>query len=188
VRTILLTALLVAALAGAAGCGGDSGGSAGAQSPEGWSTDMCTAVGDWVDELQTRSDALGETTSGASGVEDVRTAFVDFLDDAVARTDQMVDEVEAAGHPDVENGEEIADGLLAELRPMQAELEDARDNAEALPDDPTAFAQGAQEIGQSMQQVSETASNGIADVGKEFSSAELEEAMDAEPACNDLGS
>ena len=147
---------------------------------------MCSAVGDWVDELQTRSDAL--TTSDATGVDEVRTAFVDFLDDAVARTDQMVEEVEATGHPDVENGEEIADGLLAELRPMQSTLEEARDKAEALPDDPTAFAQGAQEIGESMQEVSETASTGIEDLGKEFSSAELEEAMDAEPACQDFGS
>lgn len=188
-RTIVLTALLMAALAGVAGCGGGgSSGSAGGQSPEDWSTDMCTAVGDWVDELQSSSDALGETTSGATGIEDVRTAFVEFLDAAGARTGQMIDEVEAAGHPDVENGEEIADALLSELQPMQATLEEARDKAEALPDDPTAFAQGAQEIGESMQQVSETASKGIDEIDAKFSSSELEQAMNDEPACQDISS
>jgi hypothetical protein len=188
VRTIVLTALLVGVLAGAAGCGGGSGGSAGGQSPEAWSTEMCTAVGDWVDELQTRSEALGESTTGATGIDDVRTAFVEFLDDAEARTGEMLDEVEAAGHPDVENGEEIADSLLSELQPMQETLQEARDKAEELPDDPTAFAQGAQEIGESMQQVSETASTGIDEIDEKYSSSELEQAMNDEPACQGIGS
>jgi hypothetical protein len=189
VRRIVSIALVTGALAATAGCGGGDGGGGGSGntvSPEAWSAAVCSAVGGWATDLQTASESLSGAMSGATSVADVRERFVTFLETAIARSDQMLSEAEAAGQPDVEDGGEIADFLLDELRSFKTALEDARDQAEDLPDDPAGFTQGAQEIGASLEQVGEDAAKGFDELDDKYQSAELQQAFEDEPACQEL--
>ena len=164
-------------------CGGDDdGGDGGGDtvSPESYAADICTAVGDWVTAIQ---DGAGEITTSAdasSGVE----ALQSFLDDAVTETEALISEVEDAGAPDVDGGEEFADQLKAAFGEAKTVLEDARDQAADLPtDDPAAFSTAAADLGTSVQEA-------LGAVGSELSEPSdesLATAFEEEEACTSIG-
>jgi hypothetical protein len=187
VRRILILALAVAALAAAAGCGGGGGGSSNTVTPEAWSASVCGAVSGWVEDLQADSAAFGDTVSDASSISDVRDQMVEFIDGTIERTDEMLNEVEAAGQPDVEDGGDIADLFQEQLTKFKTALEEARATAEDLPDDQAGFAQGAQEIGATMTSVGTEIGQGFEAVQDKYHSEELRAAFEAEPACGALG-
>ncbi len=180
---ILAVAVATAALAVAAGCGG---GSSNAVDPPVWSSGVCKAAGAWVTDIQAQAETLGDSLTSSTTIPEVRDKLVQFLDDAIARTDEMLDEVEAAGEPDVDDGGEIADFLLDELTSFKTALEEARTKAEALPDDPTAFTAGTTEIGASLEKVGSEAGQGIEDLQKKYTSPELTKAFDEDPDCQAL--
>jgi hypothetical protein len=184
VRTFIALVVAVLALT-ASGCGGGDEAASGA-SPEEWSADVCGALESWQSDLETRSNELRDAASGATSVDEGRDLIVDFLDETIARTDQMLNEVEAAGTPAVEDGETIARDFRAQLAKIKPIFEDAREKAAALPDDPQAFAEGAQEIGTAMSTAGDQV--GAEFESEKFDSADLDKAFNDEPACQQLKS
>jgi hypothetical protein len=187
VRRFLLIAFAAGALAAAAGCGGGGSGASGKSvSAESWAASVCAAVGGWSTDLQNEADSLSGSMDNATSVAEVRDTFVQFLENSVTRSDQMIDEAEAAGTPDVDQGGAIADDLIAELEKFRTALEDALAKAKDLPDDPAGFSQGAQEIGATMEQVGSDAESGIDAIQDKYDSEELTAAFDDAPACQEL--
>jgi hypothetical protein len=178
-------ALIVAALAlGASACGGGDEAASGA-SPQEWSADVCGALQSWRSDLETKTNDLQSTAAGATSVAEGRDLIVDFLDETITRTDQMLNEVEAAGSPDVDDGETIARDFRTQLAKIKPIFEDAREKAADLPDDPQGFAEGAQEIGTAMSTAGEQVGAEFESSDK-FDSPELEKAFNDEPACQQL--
>jgi hypothetical protein len=182
----LLTALIAAALAltVVTACGGGEEAASGA-SPEEWTADVCGAISGWKADLEQRANELQDTAAGASSISEGRDLIVDFLDTTITRTDQMLNEVEAAGNPAVDDGETIARDFRAELAKIKPIFEDAREKAAALPDDPQGFAEGAQEIGTAMADAGDQVGAEFESSDK-FNSPELEQAFNDDPACQQL--
>ena len=165
----LLAVVLTALALAASGCGGDGGGNeVDGASPDQWSGDICTAVADWAQDLQTRA---GQPPKSTRTVADVREQLVDFIGDVVTRTDQMLVDVKAAGQPSVEDGDMIARDLLARLQSLRSTLVRARQTVQGLPDDPSKFGPAAQDLGASIQKAG-------SDIGDQID--QLDEKYDAE--------
>jgi hypothetical protein len=180
---------VTAVLAVASGCGGGDGGSSGsAASPETWAADICGAASTWKDDLGTQNESLQDTMSGASSIGEVRDRLVAFVDDAIERTDQMLSEIEDAGHPDIENGDQLAEDFLAVLSRFKTALTEARTTAAGLSDDPTQFAEGAQQIATAMAAAGEEIQTGLNELQQSADSGDLDSAFKDEPACQELGS
>jgi hypothetical protein len=82
VRTIVALAVAILSLAAGSGCGG-GGGTASGASPEEWSADVCGALGDWMADLNRRSNELQEATANSASIPDARDRIVEFLDTTV---------------------------------------------------------------------------------------------------------
>ncbi len=186
IRALALV-LATAALAVASGCGGDSASSGSAASPEAWAADVCSAASTWMDDIGTQSESLEDTMSGAASIEDVRERLVAFVDDAIERTDQMLSEIEDAGSPDIDDGEQLADDFLEVLSGFNTALEEVRTTAEGLSDDPAQFVEGAQQIATAMEAAGSEIQTGLNDLQQSADSDDLDAAFDDEPACQELG-
>jgi hypothetical protein len=130
-----LTALVLAST----GCGsGESGtgGSEEAVDARTWAESVCGSARDWVDETEARSEVF-QTGEPLTSLEEARTMMVDFLDGAAADGDEAVAEIEAAGTPDVERGEERRDAFVGVVERNLDEVRARRDEFERLdPNDP----------------------------------------------------
>ncbi|MGH2932277.1 MAG: hypothetical protein ACRDKK_05380 [Gaiellaceae bacterium] len=182
-RFLLAVGLTALALA-ASGCGGDGGGNEveGASADQ-WSGDICTAVADWAQDLQTRA---GQPPKSTRTVADVREQLVGFIGDVVTRTDQMLTDVKAAGQPSVEDGDKIARDLLARLQSLRTTLVRARQTVQGLPDDPSKFGPAAQDLGASIQKAGSDIGDQIDQLDEKYDAEELSKSFNDNPRCSDL--
>ncbi|MBA2569274.1 MAG: hypothetical protein H0V11_08005 [Actinobacteria bacterium] len=181
-----LLAVLVTLLAlTASGCGGDSGGGneAAGASPDQWSGEICEAVGDWASDLQSRA---AKPPKSPRTVAAVRAQLVDFIADVVARTDELLTDVKAAGRPSVEDGDKIARDLQTRLQSLRATLDRARRTVKRLPDDPSRFGPAAQNLGASIQKAGGDIGDQIDQLDERYDAEELSKSFNDNPRCSQL--
>ena len=99
-----------------------------------------------------------------------------------SQTGELVDAIEDAGVPDVEGGEESADQLVAGLRETQEAFDKAKEDIEALPDDPQSLQQGAAQIGATLQEALTNVGSSLED----SASKELTEVFEKEKSCSEI--
>jgi hypothetical protein len=118
-----------------------SGSSSGAKvGAEPYVEKVCTALGDFTSSV---SDIQGEIQSAVGNVSDlqqgkqaVTDAFQSFADEA----SQLADEVQAAGVPDVANGEQIASDLKSSFTALKDAISKLVADSKELPtDNPAVF-------------------------------------------------
>jgi hypothetical protein len=144
----IVAALL--AMATLASCGSDG------VAPEAYVKSICESVGSWVSGIQAESGALNEAVSGGDAAV-AKQKLDEFLGTTVTLTDTLLKDLDEAGVPDVDGGEEFAKDMISTFEEAKTALEDAQGQVAALPeDDPTAFQTQAQALGASIQ---ETMSN-----------------------------
>ena len=103
-----------------------------------------------------------------------------FLGTAASRTEQLVDEVNALGTPDVDNGDEVRSTLMTAFEQVIALFNSAKSDIEALSvDDPAALVAGLEAVGTKLQE----AGTGISSSFNDLSSPELDEASADAPSC-----
>jgi hypothetical protein len=179
-----LAALVTVLVLAASGCGGDGGGNeVEGASPDQWSGDICTAVADWANDLQIRA---AEPPEAARNVAEIRLRLVNFIDDVVARTDQMLVDVKAAGRPAVDDGDKIARDLQTRLQSLRTALVKARRKVKGLPDDPAKFGPAAQDLGASIQKAGSDIGDQIDQLDEKYDAEELSKAFNDSPRCSDL--
>jgi hypothetical protein len=169
-------------------CSGDDGGGTDGEvdtdtvSATEYATGVCGAIAGWVDDIQGLNQDL-QTNLDPSSIEALKDAMVGFLEDVTTATDSVIDEVEAVGIPDVEDGEAAADAVLSALRDSLAVFEDARDRVQGLStDDPAAFAEELQTLGTDIG----TSMSGIGGELDQFASPELDEVAKDIPECQEV--
>ena len=86
------------------------------------------------------------------GADGDRRLILVFLDRTISRTGEMLGEIESAGQPAVEDGGAIAATLREVLSEFGPILARARAKVDELPHDPQVIAEGAQEIGNSINE------------------------------------
>lgn len=169
-------ALVSTVVGGLVACGGSD-----TVSARDYATDVCGAVKQYTDSIQ---DRVSEIQSNApENPEEGKEVLTTFMDDMISDTDTLISDVEEAGVPDVDDGEQIADEVQSALEQVKSILEDARSQIDDLPtDDPQAFAEGTQELGTSLQESGEEVQSGL----EGLQSAELEEASQDIEACQEI--
>jgi hypothetical protein len=177
-KTIPLIAVL-ALLVSACGDDDDDGGG-GSVAVGDYASDICTAFTDWTQAIQDRQTDLQEGLEPGASPQEGKDALQGFLDDAVEASDQLVEDVEAAGTPDTENGDEAADALQAAAEGARAQLVEAQENVADLPtDSPQAFSEAADQFGNDVRSALEGVGDGLEDID----TPELDKAIDEEEAC-----
>lgn len=181
---IAVRATLAGVILAACGGGGDSD----KASASAWVQDVCTGLTGWLQELQRESTGLQQSVGATPGdLNSAKADLVEFMTNAVGSTDEMIDEVQAAGAPDVDKGDEIQSGLEDGLDEIRQAFADAKTQAEGLSvDDPAAFAQGAEELSASLQEAGEKAEGSLNDLGERYDAPSLDKAFEDEPACQQL--
>src|SRR5262245_22196977 len=188
-RTLGLVVSVVVLAFAAAGCGGggggdDNGSKSAATEPCVWAASVCGALGNWVKDLQDGSRELGNQMKDTKDLKTVKARFVDFLENAEQSSQEMVDKVKDAGPPDLEQGQEIQDDLVAALEKVNTSFSKAVDKANDLSTDSLQwFSSGVSERSQDVQNNLATTAQDFSTLSARFQSSELADATDAEPAC-----
>jgi hypothetical protein len=144
---------------------------------------VCGALGDWMTSIEEGNASLQDSLGDEVDLENVKQGLLDFLDDTIANTDEMVATIEDAGVPDVDNGQQVHDEIVSLLGQAQTAFEDARDTVDGLDaSDPQALGQGLQELGTSLQSAFDEVQNPL----ENTDSTELNEAFESNEACTAL--
>ncbi|MGH2659901.1 MAG: hypothetical protein ACRDHS_09615 [Actinomycetota bacterium] len=141
---------------------------------------VCTEINGWVEEVQARSEQVGQDVVTETTLEGQRDVFAAFLDDVVTVTDDHLAGLRDAGVPEVEDGQQIAETLLGVFEGARAILAGARERVDELPtDDAAAFATAVEELGSGVQTALEEIGSSVTGLD----SPELVAAAEDEPAC-----
>jgi len=160
--------------------GGGDGDAAPAVTPGTYVKSLCTSVQSYVDDITTLSTDFAAGIDPAASADDQKQAVLDFLDDALALTDALIDQVDAAGVPDVEGGAAMVGAIAASFQEARDVLEAARARVEAAStEDPQAFAAELNEVGATIQ----SSLGGIGGSLDLVDSPELAAAAEDEPTC-----
>lgn len=165
---ILLLTLLLAA------CGG------GGVAPAEYVSSVCTAMTDFITEIQDSSGALSPDATDPAAVKD---EMVSFLDTAAKAADTAISDIEAAGIPDVSEGQEVSDAIVDSLQKAKEAFEAARDEVAGMDtSDPAAFGTALMDVGTTLQDASGDATSGL----DALDSEELSKAAEESEACQDM--
>lgn len=145
-----------------------------------YANDLCTALIDWTETVRTSQMELQEGAQPDQSPADDREALQQFVDSAVDASDQLVEDVDAAGTPDTENGEEAAEAFRAAVEETSGELEDAQAEVGELPTDTAESYRSA--VDEFVTGLRGTL-DGIDDQLQDVEAPELERALDEASAC-----
>ena len=73
-----------------------------------YATGMCSAIAGWIEDIQRLNADLQANLDPMASLDSLKDMTVGFLGDVTDATDAVIDEVEAVGVPDVEDGEAAA--------------------------------------------------------------------------------
>lgn len=143
---------------------------------------LCTEMQNWITSLQ-EGQAEVQANVEPGNAESGKQALATFFDGAIEATNGLVAAIENSGTPGVDGGAEVQQELVSKFQEARDALQSARDQVDSLPtDDPQAFADAAEALGQTIQ----TQLSAIGDALSTLSQAELDEAAQTEPACTAL--
>lgn len=123
---MLRAALLAVVVLAVAGCGGDSEPSA----SESYANEVCSSFSTWVTDVQTTVQSV--TDAGLATTKDDIQSAVNDVGDA---TDELGNDLEAAGAPETEDGNKAKselDGLMTQLRKQLETIQEALDSNASL--------------------------------------------------------
>lgn len=180
---LALTSLLLAGSVLAA-CSRDSdggGGSGGGIAPDTYMAGLCSAMADYSSDLTAKSSAFGEEVlSGSASPRETKTSAIAFVDELAAATEDLIDDVQALGTPDVGNGEDVRTTLIGAFEQVITLLDEAKADIEALDTgDPVAMMQGFGEVVARLQEARAEIQRSLSG----FESPELDEAAEGVEAC-----
>jgi hypothetical protein len=183
----LVAVVVLAACSSDADEGGDAGetttSAAAPADAEAYADTVCGALSDWMASIEEGNASLQDSLGNEVDLENVKQGLLDFLDDTIANTEEMVGTIEDAGVPDVDNGQQIHDEIVSLLGQAQTAFEDARATVDGLDaSDPQALGQGLQELGTSLQSAFDDVQNPL----ENTDSTELNEAFESNEACTAL--
>jgi hypothetical protein len=180
-KTALPVIATAALLLSACGDDGGDGGGADKVSPGDYSADICTAFTGWRDTIQKQQDDLQTGLQPNITPAEGKQALEGFLGDTVEASNKLVEDVDAAGVPDADKGEEVADALKGAAESARDKLEDAEAKVADLPTDSrTAFGAAADQFGNDIREALSAVGEGLQDIN----STEIEKAFQDEPACS----
>ena len=160
---------------------------AGDTKPVDFARSVCGGLTTWRDGVATDRAELTRSLATTGDVATVRSRYARFFTSTVRRTDQLIHTVDAVGAPKADRGRDYSRDLIAALDSARSGLAAAQKSFGALPtDDLAAYAAGARKIRDSLGGVFGRVGTTLDQLGRKYSSAELNRAFGDEPACQRL--
>ncbi|MGH2821211.1 MAG: hypothetical protein ACRDJ5_11215, partial [Actinomycetota bacterium] len=152
---------------------------------EAFVSDVCGVMVSLQAGTQRMGRRMVKKMQGADSPKEAGQTLAGSLEDYARRVDRAIEEVEAVGVPDVDNGREAADRLTSFLADMKSAFEGAAERVRKLPTgSPEQFGRGVQRIFTSFSTRVELITQPLEEA--EFGSAPLEEAAGDDPTCRQL--
>lgn len=147
-----------------------------------WATSFCGSFDTWLSEIEDASNSVGGsiTPGDAEGAKDAIAGLFGQASDA---TQTLIAEMEAAGAPDIEDGDQLVDDLIEKFNAFDEAALDAQADSEALAtDDLTAFQSEAEELTTRFQDEVNTVADSFSEIDTKYPSQELNDELTS--ACN----
>jgi len=145
-----------------------------------YANDVCTALRGWAQDVRDSQTELQEKSTQGASLETDRDSLQQFVDDAVAATDDLKQEVEDAGEPDIDGGGEVADAFHEAVEDTRSRLETARDDVGEIPaDNPEEYRAAVDDFIASLRSTLE----GIDEHFEDVDAPDLDTALDEASAC-----
>lgn len=172
VRLISLALALVLA-APLSGCAAHPG-------PQAWAASVCTALSPWRSEIDTLTSRTQQQMTTKTTPGQAKENLARLFDGAATASEAARVSVERAGVPDVDNGDEIAQGFLGSLAGIRDAYGTARTGIEALATAPAKNFYA--EVGKVVEQLTTDYQKSDLDTTA-LESVELQRAFDSLPEC-----
>jgi hypothetical protein len=173
-RLVGATALTALAL-GISACGGDDSVDVGD-----YANDLCTALKGWSQDLRDSQTELQQQAGSGASLESSRDALQQFADDAAAATEDLRDDIENAGEPDIDGGDDVAGAFEEAVADVRSQLEEARDAVGEIPaDNPDDYRAAVDSFLTDLRSTLE----GIDEHFQDVDAPEFETALDEASAC-----
>ncbi len=182
-RSFLVIALGVLLAISLVACGGGSNttssSAAGAPLKAGpWVSQLCAFGTTVMDKIKARTSQVQSATPAS--IDEAKQNLVDYLTFVRQQFGALEGKVKQLGVPDVNDGKAAYDKIVTLFDQANAEFDSAVTKSKALPTgDATAFENGANEIGNDIQNAPIFANNS----NLNFQQADLDKAYNADPAC-----
>jgi hypothetical protein len=145
--------------------------------------ELCTALDTWQTEL---TEGVPDFSS-VTDIESTKDSLVSYLGSVVTATQTPVDDLQAAGVPEVENGEAIATEMQSALSSIGDEFAAARDSVEGLStEDPAAFASSLTDLGTTLTEAGTAAGTTFDQLAEQYPSADLDAAASEAASCQNV--
>lgn len=147
-----------------------------------WADGFCTSFSDWLDEIKAASSDVG-TKITPGDIAGAKAAIADLFDSASSSTQNLIASMEDAGSPDIDNGDQLVQDLIAKFQAFDDAAQAAKSDTEALATtDATKFQSDAQELTTRFQTDVNTVADSFAEIDTKYPSKELNAALSS--SCN----
>jgi hypothetical protein len=159
---------------------------------EAWGADVCDALTVWsdgFDQLGADFDTQLEEVE-AGDVATVRDLLADLFGQAAEHTHDLGDALEELGAPDIGKGDEIAKDIRKGISKVQGELTDLKNQVSKLSiEEPTEFSDEVERLNEDFQTALDEISAALDNFEGEYGDdgAELDEVLNSDEACEDVG-
>lgn len=148
-----------------------------AVAPATWAATFCEDLGVWTAAIGTASEAVGEGVEVGDPASS-QMAVSGLYGESSTATQAFIDEIEAAGVPDIEKGDQFVADLVEAFESFDAAAIEAKAGVEALAtDDIAAFQADIDELGAGFQTAIDEVSYAISELGTTYPSTELNNAL-----------
>ena len=170
---LALTATLAFA---AAGCGGSE-----PSASEQWAGDVCSAVGDWQDQIEKSASDIREHIQSPGA--DTLAAIESEIQEAADASSQLADELKSLEPPDTEAGRQAQQELDSLADQVDETVDKTRETIDNLPDNAslTEVASAVAPLLPSLQALATNVSDSLGSVKERGS--ELKEGFDKADSC-----
>jgi polyhydroxyalkanoate synthesis regulator phasin len=144
---------------------------------EEWADQFCGGFEGWLDGVTATSESL-EGSIQPGDLEGAKTAIVGLFADVGDQTQELIDEIEAIGAPDIDDGEAFQQDLLGKFEDFHAAIDTARTEAEAASTaDPAAFQATITELLSTFEQETQEIGDSFAELDAKYADAGLNAAV-----------
>lgn len=186
------TSLAVLAAAGMltilSGCGTSSGEDDAAETTtteaapievEAWADSFCGSFGTWLDAIEAASSGVADEVVPGD-IASAKTAISNLFGTASTATEGLIAELEDGGAPDIDDGDQLVDDLIAKFDAFNEAAQAAQADTEALANEDIASFQGAaDELTTRFQDEVNTVADSFGEIDTDYPSPELNAALTA---------
>ena len=147
-----------------------------------WADSFCGSFGAWLDEIEAASSGVGSDVTPGD-LDGAKTAIADLFGSASEATQTLISEIESAGAPDIEDGDQLVADLTEKFQGFDEAAQAAQADAEALAtDDVAQFQTDATELTTRFQDEVQEVADSFSEIDAKYPSPELNEELNS--ACD----